>query len=269
MLIIFYSYIDSRMATTKYEYAIFFDNDGTHVTAVSVCPRIKCVKVNCTEDNPETRLPENVFPPKEYKKKLSPDGKNIYDIMAPKAGEEMYDSHSGIQAAEIAILYDWINQLPQKGAAAAMFDFDRTITVMEGFDPSLSTEPGFTYKGYMNYLCGGTERCSKLIKMFAVLIENSIDIIIVTNNGSCPEPVRNLIGTLCDPAKVFIICSRRGPPTLPAEEPRDSPNRPIAKLLALMKDGRFKTACHYTGGGRKTLGSGKGPRRSRQTLRRR
>jgi hypothetical protein len=240
----------------QFEAAIFFDNDEMHITAVSQCPGIECIKVASTDDGAGGCPP--AFPPAKYRQKLSTAGKVVFDIMSTKANEEMYDPISGMQNGEFTRLSAWIEDTGHIAPRAALFDFDRTLTVMEGFDSNLFLMPGVTYAGYMNYLCGGTTRLLHLRAMFTDLLAAGVTVFVITNNSSCsvpPQHLSRLLGVLCNVHNITLICSR-------TDVPED---RPVAKLIALFADGRFESLCPQEGG-KKTRRKARRVRRTRRKM---
>ncbi len=68
------------------------------------------------------------------------------------------------------------------------FDWDRTITVVEGIIipklPSTYSTYGIDIEDVLNYLLGGNERKENLKNMFNILGNNNVKIYIITNNDS-------------------------------------------------------------------------------------
>ena len=168
-----------------YTSAIFFDNDPNNIANVSaLCNRIQCVAV------PEGR--ENLIsftkePLKSYLKTIPGNEyaayvKEVYTSNG-KEPQDIYDPISGIKRKEINILNTWLTS--GEGKRAAIFDWDRTITTVEGF---LSLNRPLTDKfkeDMLIYLLGGKLRLQTIRQMFQDCRNNGVDIIILTNNGGC------------------------------------------------------------------------------------
>ena len=182
-------------------YGIFFDNDEKHINEVRECPQIRCIKVpgvkNIKEisiDIPEFATHKNGVP------------ELFIEVVAPKR-KDLFDIGSGFNVEHYDILYDWVVEgvsLPSN-ERYAIFDFDRTITQIEGFispPRGKSLSPGMAgfgqflqkwdkYKSLditplmmMTYLCGA-DRLPILQSAFDLCKDNGINIVILTNNGIC------------------------------------------------------------------------------------
>jgi hypothetical protein len=125
---------------------------------------------------------------------------------------ESYDPRSGIQESHVKMLKDWVLKNKHYKLIAA-FDFDRTLTMMEGGHfvgtsiddwKELSTEKQekglvekFTAEGFAEYLAGGSERVKLLQDMFDFLYEHSVECFVLTNNGACMDS-RGLLKELAE-----------------------------------------------------------------------
>ena len=69
------------------------------------------------------------------------------------------------------------------------FDWDRTLSVVEGFLPLPRANPGMPWSteqlrmSYVKYILGGEERVQKLVKLFKFLNSMNVGVFILTNNG--------------------------------------------------------------------------------------
>jgi hypothetical protein len=238
---------------TQYDAAIFFDNEQKHIDAVPIaCPTITVIKVPETHPKPKPLFTQS--PLKEYIASL---GENAYiEVLQRKEPKELYDNYdpvSGIASTHVDMLRAWMEDTADKAHRVAVFDWDRTITKVEGLFP-YETEahisrivPGLTWATFVNdamlYLCGGPERVQLLKDMFASLHENNVDIAILTNNGGCPTHValvRSILIQLLPPgAQATIYCS--------APEPYLT-----NKGVRLQDAAKFKRLCPPHAGGRRT-----------------
>jgi hypothetical protein len=184
-------------------HAIFFDNDAKHIAEVQVCPRIHCVKVPGTPWVPPKGLPPNIslsIPAFASHRDGVPD----FFVTAVTGGtqKDRFDPGSGFGGPHLEVLNDWIRAGKDlKADRFAIFDFDRTITQIEGFatppdDSGFKGIGGFneyiaqygiapmTVEMYMTYLCG-SDRLALLRAAFDMCRAHRINIVVLTNNGAC------------------------------------------------------------------------------------
>lgn len=219
-----------------YDRCLFIDNDKKHTDIVGTCDNIDTILIPSLNKIQRLRLESEKG--LKYKSLLSYDGKAMAEVIQVinnynKYGGEVYDEISGIQKDHVDMIRDWV--FTHAGKKAILIDFDRTITVIEGlhafgnsgFDDMKATMSSllesYVYgdeimdllydipiEGYMNFLCGGTERINLLIQLMNFLYENHIDIFILTNNPICihnKELFNELIMTLTGGRKVEYICA--------------------------------------------------------------
>ena len=210
--------------------AIFFDNEQKNLDeyggVCNICSNITCVKIDETHkpypikwgnpDGPDVVSPDNTDLTKyirnndfkentyyKFSKTAFPDG-------------DIYDKLSGIQEKDIDRYYTWKEETEGQLNRAAIFDWDRTITIFEGLipfrdrltladvkqlfidvygpqNPALAAEfeklEKITASDTILYLLGGQKRVDMLRKLFSDCKELNITIIILTNNGNCSSPV--------------------------------------------------------------------------------
>jgi hypothetical protein len=203
---------------------IFLDNDEKHRRSVQTA----CGGSMTILPVPETPYyrPNVRIQSVEYIKfleKLSSKGQDAAKVLSRLClsiggGVEALDSRSGLQPSHVAQIKAWVDRETQTGGhrLVAVFDFDRTISVMEGGyflgnsiyemkkiiveqvgkkeDLELYV-PGFTAEGFAEYLAGGSERLAMLQEMFDYLYEHNVRVILLTNNTGCPR-ARNLFREL-------------------------------------------------------------------------
>lgn len=203
---------------------IFLDNDREHRASVQNA----CRHAMTVVEVPETRyfrgtLSVTSTDYAKFVEKMSPTGKDAANVLArlcKVAGNstELYDAQSGIRNAQVAQIRQWVDTEAAKpnSRLVAIFDFDRTLSVMEGgffLGNSIyemkkilvervgkqqemdSVVPAFTAEGFAEYLAGGTERMTMLQDMFTYLYDHNVRVILLTNNGGCPR-ARNLFREL-------------------------------------------------------------------------
>lgn len=207
-------------APAKYEAAIFFDNDKSQRLNVSIiCLRnMQIVEINETYGPPELKF--DTDPLKSYIESL---GTNHYVNMLRWGAieKDAYDPVSGIQETHMEAGRGWLAETAGK-RRAALFDWDRTITVFEGYistkDAHMYIEWGiinglFTRDQYLEdmlvYLCGGTARINALRLFIAALANAGVDIYVLTNNTGCGNDHYNeMVSALFGDLPHNIICGK-------------------------------------------------------------
>jgi hypothetical protein len=218
-----------------YEAAIFFDNDPKHIQELqNYCNNsIKLVLVGGT-----TGSTSNIIKPlpEVYRTDFGAigEGKNpYYDFL--NGQRDTYDELSGFKEEHEEILDAWIAETNGK-KRTAMFDWDRTISKIEGYlfptGPysiqdfrKFYNKPTTTAEHINQYLCGGIQRYNYMKSIMQKCKDNGIDIVIVSNNGMCTlSPSFNeLVADICgEPIPIpyptplptpsyTIICSKNIP----------------------------------------------------------
>jgi hypothetical protein len=221
--------------------AIFFDND---------IHKIKQVQKSCGNLITGISVPES---PGQFAVTLFEMGRILrgsskalqyLNFLKTSTSEtyEPYDSVSGIQQVHIDQANQWLGQTTGM-RRAAIFDWDRTISMTEGILPFYD-KTKFSYEDWLCYLCGGDSRMEMLRSFMHLLDKNSVEIIILTNNGSCGDPAypdradifKNLVDTLLQGIPYTLICSKY--------------TADGHKGVAIKADPRFRS-CKVTRGGRR------------------
>lgn len=165
------------------EAAIFFDNKKDHLDEVYTKHRnIKLVKIPDAKGSYFPKpLPMNSGPLKTLIDSLGP---NAYvDLLKTRGVDaDAYDPVSGIEQNHIRILNRWLTNTNQDGKRAAIFDWDRTLTKVEGFYPLYKGQERHMFEDTLLYLFGGHKRLLKIRAMFQYLSEQGVEIFILTNN---------------------------------------------------------------------------------------
>lgn len=131
------SYPTVSMPQMGYEEGIFFDNDPDFRKDVATrCKGFTVVKVNQTSRGKPFGLDIYSSDYKEFLDGLSKKGKDTASILKKillREGStvEHFDPKSGLQENHIKELHAWVKENKGK-KCVAVFDFDRTLTVMEG-----------------------------------------------------------------------------------------------------------------------------------------
>ena len=164
--------------------------------------------------------------------------------MASLGQTDTLDKFSGIQKRHTDALEAWVKTTAEYPRRAAIFDWDRTLTMFEGF--SLDFYEGLTYETVLRYLLGGDVRYQAIRKMFQTLHALNIQIIILTNNGACGSPdnedyrlfFQEMTNDLLYTIPFTLICSRY--------------TANGHKGIAIRQDPRF-TGCIAQQGGKKQM----------------
>jgi hypothetical protein len=186
----------------NYKAAIFFDNDEDNIENVSLhCKHnLQNIKINELEKSIEIPF-ENRF----FSAYIATLGVNHAQRFLQWIGhkKDKYDPLSGIQDKEIAACLAWETETNALAPRAALFDWDRTITIIEGIFPYWNEEHFEGYlkpyiewasmtkeqmlESYLEYLCGGSARLAKLRELMNTLHAKGVTLYIVTNNDGCYE----------------------------------------------------------------------------------
>jgi hypothetical protein len=238
-------------AEAPFEAAFFLDNDYTYIFQVRPCePKIIAHAVSGSMGT----VPEVSLDSKPYKnlvKRLSPAGKAYAAAIAPlvKSGERI-DEGSGIQERDIEAIGDWISE-HEGQKLAVLFDYDRTLTVMEGgnflgqtFEEMKTAlgAPSLSVEGMAEYYAGGIKRLRRLQSMFDALYEiPRLTLYVLTNNPVCLQNVplfTELLHVFTQGRPIKLLCSYAF---------RSN------KRLAIQSDPLLAPLCPVKGGRRKTL----------------
>lgn len=102
---------------------------------------------------------------------------NSYAELTVINGGEFFKPSRGITAEQHTELLQNIDRIP--GKKIAIFDWDRTITAIEG----MLKVPDHMIPEMIVYLCGGEERLSRLQEMFRELHRKRVEVFILSNNA--------------------------------------------------------------------------------------
>jgi hypothetical protein len=271
------------MAAAAAPAIIYFDNDAPVIkTVTDVCHSIRVVKVDDSSRH-APKIPHGSPELAPFYEKVPADNpyRRFTEIVSRSVG---YDPVSGIEAGHIAQLRAWLAETSDNPTCYAIFDWDRTLSKVEGFIlppepysigqivewatplvPDLASKlaelPPITAEHVLEYLCVGAERVAMLRAMFARLVEADVEIVVLTNNPGCKHPSFHELVMALLPAGY-------------AKDPRIcSQSHDGNKGAALGADPRFAAVCEhdmYSGGGRhKRRRGGKSSTRRKASSRRR
>jgi hypothetical protein len=217
---------------SQYQAALFIDNAQSHMEQMAMtCNRgMTLIKVG---ETPNLQPSLYSAPYMDlYARAIGPE--NTYSKAVRKlSNREFFDPASGIQESHLPLIEKWINDTANVSPRAMLFDWDRTITIIEGVyvKPNgmkelhefmvargydMSDLPAIYAEDALVYLCGGKDRLTMLRTIMKSCVELNIDIIFLTNNGGCnPEQnggLRELMDGLVPPGTPYqVICSIHPP----------------------------------------------------------
>ncbi len=251
--------VNKVLDDNQIQQAIFFDNDHTNIVLVyKACGNIiSCVEI--PESSSAGPTLNYGTPYMDHLRNRLKD-KQYFDFLASIQRFDTLDIVSGIQSRHLAQLQEWMENTATFPRRAAIFDWDRTLTMFEGF--SLESYEGLKWGSILRYLMGGDKRFNGLRRMFQMLHEQNIQIIILTNNGACGSPdeemyrlfFQGLVEAFLDPIPFTLICSRYTARGHKGNAIRQDPRFTGCVAQALSKGGKRKT-------------KGKGKRKSKRKTR--
>jgi hypothetical protein len=263
----------AAMFNREMDAGIFFDNEHARIEQVNdacaagnmttVKIRDSCSGYGKTIDN---QAPANIIN----------KATNLYyklHVLAP-AAHCHYDKVSGIRREHIEQLQAWEKATRNAEKRFAFFDWDRTLTMVEGvvLPPPVKIGDsivqafarygvrgaGITedqiYEDMSEYLAGGRERLQMIREMFIFLNAKKINVVLITNNGACVNPnqvkyYKELVFNFIGHNNIAFLCTKN----------TFNPNKPHAQTsdkgyaISVVKE--YKKACKgetaSAGGGRR------------------
>lgn len=118
-------------AASQYEYAIFFDNEPKRIDEVEqYCKNIQCVKINETAERLlMTKFTDPIYTEFLARNDITKETNQYYNYISRAVYKDALDLLSGINPENVDTLNSWIEET--NGKRAAIFDWDRTLTVFE------------------------------------------------------------------------------------------------------------------------------------------
>lgn len=225
------------------EFALFIDNDINQINRVKNCGSKMDVlhvggyqtevPVLSWENDAMKRFQENI--------QKGPGGKAFLEEFKTKFEGDTYDPTSGIRQEHCDFIKRWVNEKPSTSKLSVLFDYDRTLTVIEGTN---LTE--IDNEGFVEYYLGGIARVTMLRDLFTFLYERNVKMYVLTNNTACGSRAldslfREVVLEIFSPYPVEIICGQaynfdkwNAAATLLSEVCQRNPGQPV-------KGGKRKT----------------------------
>ena len=144
----------------------------------------------------------------------SEEGKQILEEMKTLLPGVPYDSESGVTKDHSDYVKEWVIGKKKLGyrSISVLFDYDRTLTVVEGTD--LSKLDQFQLEPFIEYHLGGKQRVAMLRDLFTFLYNQGVHLYVLTNNGQCAhdtysDKFKEVVEYIFNPYPVTIICGQR------------------------------------------------------------
>ncbi len=156
----------------KYVKIVFYDNDLSNIEDVNELIFIHCIFI---KESPVTLKYKKMY---NYHNNFINNSYINYNLTETSTPSNAFTLKHGID------LLEWVNNTKNP---IVLFDWDKTVTVCDGF---MINDSPFTYNSVninindvMEYLCGGHSRL-KFIQYIFKKIREKGEIFIVTNNGA-------------------------------------------------------------------------------------
>ena len=212
---------DSRL---KYVQGLFLDNDSTQIRLVrTALPRIETIHIPESEtlrpqplSDIQRQLESITFGLSGLSGQSFTTNRYIERVSRIRQNpQHVYDPVSGIQESHIAQIDSWIQRTNGSSKRALLIDWDRTLTVFEGYIGD--DEGGIIgnrieyYEDLLTFLLGGASRLAAIRAMLRRAHDAHIDIYIVTNNGGCndiPSGFNHFVKQLFQSIPYVLICGK-------------------------------------------------------------
>jgi hypothetical protein len=163
---------------------LFLDNDVSKFVGAKKLG-IQTLSISQTVQNPLLRgKKDSLAYSTQYKKRYPQQFQQQF-----QQTEEILPS-VGISKNDIEYVKEWVHEHHDQ-RKILLLDWDRTITVKEGFsiveDEIPPRIPGNNIEKYTKFLLGGPERFQYMKDFFIDLHENGVEIFIITNNEYCQK----------------------------------------------------------------------------------
>jgi hypothetical protein len=204
-------------ALRAYSHGLFLDNDSTQIRLVRASlPRIETIQI----PESETLRPQSLSEIQRQLESISGHSfiTNRYIERVQRIRQKpyhAYDPVSGIQESHISQVDSWIQRTNGSPNRALLVDWDRTLSVFEGYIGD--DEGGIIgnrieyYEDLLTFLLGGAPRLAAIRGMLRRSYESGIDIYVVTNNTGCndiPSGFNHFVKQLFQNIPYILVCGQ-------------------------------------------------------------
>jgi hypothetical protein len=204
-------------ASKEYTKALFVDNDSTQIGLVrEFLPRIETIRIPESESLRPQPLPEILHKLESLSSHTLTTNRYVERAFRiRKFPHHLFDNMSGIQETHMKQVDAWIETTRRESNRALLVDWDRTISMFEGFigddEGEIIGERLGYYEDLLVFLLGGAPRLAALRDMFARAVAAGVDIYVVTNNTGCnniPCGFNHFVKQLFQIIPYVLICGQ-------------------------------------------------------------
>jgi hypothetical protein len=194
--------------------ALFIDNDIGHTENVMQCGETMYVmKVGELPANEllDLSMESDDMKPFVAAVEKGAEGAKMVSLLRAENKKDKYDKESGIRKTDCDTIKDWVIDMKKDFQhPAVLFDFDRTLSVVEGMRLNYLDENKIDIEGFVEYYMGGIDRLTYLRDLFRSLFENGVSMFILTNNTGCATTTgfEQVCRHLFQPYPIHIICGQ-------------------------------------------------------------
>ena len=197
---------------------LYLDNDFTQLRLVhSTHPRIESIQIPESLD-PTSQPLASIVRRLELISGYDFTGntylERAFRIRASRP-QHIYDPVSGIQEKHVEQVNVWMHRTSSAENRALLMDWDRTISLFEGYfgddEGSLPDDHTNYYEDLLLVLLGGAARLDMIRRMIARAHAAGIELFVITNNGGCNDPgsgFNNFVSHLFGNIPYTMICGR-------------------------------------------------------------
>jgi hypothetical protein len=204
----------------KYSGGVFIDNNAKHIAEIGAQRFKNMLPVLVNETKNLQPLPVNDPVMEKYFARFP--GNNYAEFIKTNTKDDTFDPLSGVPKIYLDDTEKYIDTLIKAnptGRYYVIFDWDRTLTMFEGFIPpdicyaqsyKCKADSKEWWQHMLEYLFGGKERLTMIRDFITKMIDKGVDIFILTNNGICARTMfLVLVKALHEGIKKdHILCSR-------------------------------------------------------------
>lgn len=202
---------------SEFNQVLFLDNDSTQIRLVhSTHNQIESIHIPESEPRPQSLasivsylelISDHDFSGNKYlERAFHIHGVNPYHL---------FDPVSGIQESHVNQVNTWIHRNPKQKRRALLIDWDRTISLFEGYfgddEGPIHDDKNAYYEDLLLVLLGGAKRLTMIREMLAHAHNENVELFIITNNGGCNDPesgFNNFVAHLFGSIPFTMICGR-------------------------------------------------------------